>query len=247
MTVKRWEHTRDEVDAANARRLMNGLFLLNSISDVPGFVGRGVSTDGRSHFAMGSDDQTFPWYLGLWRFHQSDLATDRDRDAIRQRFGATTRALLKNICGYRLRSPLGRGAATSDTSLTTPRASSLSCARCTRSRAIRNGNSDTAKPSANVAARRNSATGDRRARHPLLVCRATQLDLRVVSCRPARVMGDGRRSGSESRLRTRSFRKCRTGRSEPDLAMRYDPLKTDRFNPDWRSVMLPHWREQSYG
>lgn len=30
-----------------------------------------------------------------------------------------------------------------------------------------------------------------------------------------------------------------------DLAMRYDLAKAARFNPDWRSVMLPHWREQA--
>ena len=95
MTVNRWEQTKDDADVANARRLVKGLLLLNSISDVPGFVGRGVSTDGRSHFAMGSDDQTFPWFLGLWRFHQSDLATEEERERIRQHFETTANALVE--------------------------------------------------------------------------------------------------------------------------------------------------------
>src|SRR5207237_9753667 len=53
--VNRWRHTKSADDAANVRRLMEGLLLLNSISDVRGFIGRGVSTDGKSHYPMGSN------------------------------------------------------------------------------------------------------------------------------------------------------------------------------------------------
>ena len=60
--VNRWNHTRSDEDATKARKLMEGLLLLNSISDVKGFVGRGVSTDGKSHYPMGSNDQSSP----LW-------------------------------------------------------------------------------------------------------------------------------------------------------------------------------------
>lgn len=107
MTVHRWEQTRDPADAARARRLVAGLLLINSVSDTPGFIARGVSTDGRSHFAMGSDDQTFPWFLGLWRFRQSELATDRERDIIRQRFETTTKTLLRNIWRIPAETPFG--------------------------------------------------------------------------------------------------------------------------------------------
>lgn len=58
--VNRWRATKSEDDAAKVRRLVGGLLLLNSISEVKGFVGRGVGTDGRSHYPMGSDDQTGP-------------------------------------------------------------------------------------------------------------------------------------------------------------------------------------------
>lgn len=92
--VNRWRATKSEEDAAKARRLMEGLLLLNSISEVKGFVGRGVSSDGRSHYPMGSDDQTGPWYLGLWRFFDSGLATDEEKARIRKHLIETTEAIV---------------------------------------------------------------------------------------------------------------------------------------------------------
>ncbi len=78
----RWKRTKSAEDATKARKLMEGLLLLNSISEVKGFVGRGVSTDGRSHYPMGSNDQTMPWFLGLWRYWESGLATEAEKTRI---------------------------------------------------------------------------------------------------------------------------------------------------------------------
>ncbi len=80
--VNRWRHTKSAEHAAKARRLMEGLLHLNSISEVKGFVGRGVSTDGKSHYPMGSNDQTLPWFLGLWRYLDAGLATQDERQRI---------------------------------------------------------------------------------------------------------------------------------------------------------------------
>nr|ACO70922.1 hypothetical protein [uncultured Verrucomicrobiota bacterium] len=93
--VSRWRVTKEEAAAAKARRLMSGLLFLNSISDVEGFVGRGVTTDGRSHYPMGSNDQTFPWYFGLWRYLDSGLATEEERERIVKRLTITTAAIVK--------------------------------------------------------------------------------------------------------------------------------------------------------
>lgn len=93
--VNRWRHTKSAEDAAKARRLMHGLLLLNSISDVKGFVGRGVSTDGRSHFPMGSNDQTLPWFYGLWRYMESGLATTTEREQIVAKLKETADVLVK--------------------------------------------------------------------------------------------------------------------------------------------------------
>lgn len=98
--VNRWRHTRSEADAAKARRLMEGLLFLNSISEVRGFVGRGVSTDGKSHYPMGSNDQTLPWFYGLWRYWQSDLATDAEKERIRSHL-VETAAVILNL-GWRM-------------------------------------------------------------------------------------------------------------------------------------------------
>lgn len=92
--VNRWRLDPSEENAAKARRLMEGLLLLNSISEVKGFVGRGVSTDGRSHYPMGSDDQTGPWYVGLWRYYDSGLASDEEKARIRRHLAETTEAII---------------------------------------------------------------------------------------------------------------------------------------------------------
>ncbi|MCB1226432.1 MAG: hypothetical protein KDK99_11510 [Verrucomicrobiales bacterium] len=93
--ILRWKRTQSDDDAAKARKLMEGLLMLNSISEVKGFVGRGVSTDGRSHYAMGSNDQTMPWYLGLWRYWESGLATPAEKQRITQHLVETTEEVMR--------------------------------------------------------------------------------------------------------------------------------------------------------
>jgi hypothetical protein len=105
--VNRWRRTRSAEDAEKARRLMEGLLFLNSISDVPGFVGRGVSTDGKSHYAMGSNDQTFPWFLGLWRYLDSGLAGDDERRIVAH-LSETADAIVKLNWAMPAEPPFGR-------------------------------------------------------------------------------------------------------------------------------------------
>ena len=94
-SVNRWKRTQAAADAEKARKLMQGLLLLNSISDVKGFVGRGVSTDGKSHYAMGSNDQTLPWFLGLWRYWQSGIATNAEKAKIAQHLVTTAEEIVR--------------------------------------------------------------------------------------------------------------------------------------------------------
>jgi hypothetical protein len=91
--VQRWQLTKSDDDAAKARRLMEGLLLLNSISEVKGFVGRGVSTDGKSHYPMGSNDQTGPWIVGLWRYYESEIATPEEKERIKRHLVETVTAI----------------------------------------------------------------------------------------------------------------------------------------------------------
>lgn len=79
---ERARRSGDAADQAKARRLAQGLLKCASVSDVPGFIARGVGTDGRCHYPLGSDDQTHPWFLGLHAYCQSGLAAETERRAI---------------------------------------------------------------------------------------------------------------------------------------------------------------------
>lgn len=74
--------TGDAIDKANARRLAQGLMKSASVSDVPGFIARGLGTDGRCHYASGSDDQTHPWFYGLHAYLQSGIPSAEERQQI---------------------------------------------------------------------------------------------------------------------------------------------------------------------
>jgi hypothetical protein len=71
--ILRAQQTGVVADKANARRLVEGLLLLASVGEVKGFIARGVATDGRSTYPLGSNDQTGPWFYGLWRYLRSGL------------------------------------------------------------------------------------------------------------------------------------------------------------------------------
>ena len=70
------------VDKANAQRLAQGLLKCASISDVPGFIARGMGTDGKCHYPLGSDDQTHPWFYGLHAYFMSGIPSDGERKQI---------------------------------------------------------------------------------------------------------------------------------------------------------------------
>jgi hypothetical protein len=93
--VNRWQRTQAAEDGEKARKLMEGLLLLNSISEVKGFVGRGVSTDGKSHYPMGSNDQTLPWFLGLWRYWESGIASEAERARIQKHVVETAEEIVR--------------------------------------------------------------------------------------------------------------------------------------------------------
>ena len=79
---ERARRSGDAQDKANARRLAAGLIKCASISDVPGFIARGIGSDGRCHYPLGSDDQTHPWFYGLHAYVKSGLPTAEERTAI---------------------------------------------------------------------------------------------------------------------------------------------------------------------
>jgi hypothetical protein len=69
-------------DRAEARWLAQGLLQCASVSKVRGFVARGIAANGSSHYPMGSDDQTHPWFYGFHAYLQSDLPSGDERRQI---------------------------------------------------------------------------------------------------------------------------------------------------------------------
>lgn len=68
-----------QADQAAARRLAEGLIQCASVSTVPGFIARGMGTDGRCHYPLGSDDQTHPWFYGLHAYLASGIPGAEER------------------------------------------------------------------------------------------------------------------------------------------------------------------------
>ena len=81
------------VDKDRAKTLAQGLLKCASISDVPGFIGRGVGTDGRCHYPLGSEDQTFPWFYGLHTYAQSGIPTPDQRRQVVDKMAEVANAL----------------------------------------------------------------------------------------------------------------------------------------------------------
>ena len=71
--ILRARRTGAAADEAKARRLAEGMLRLARGGQVAGFVARGFATDGATSYPMGSNDQTGPWFYGLWRYVRSGL------------------------------------------------------------------------------------------------------------------------------------------------------------------------------
>lgn len=98
--LRRWKVTGSEEDRAKAKRLADGLMLAASVSDVPGFIARGVLPDGKGHYALGSDDQSGPWFYGLWRYVHSGAATGEEKKRVEKKMVEVAEALRAK--GWRL-------------------------------------------------------------------------------------------------------------------------------------------------
>ena len=85
-----------ESDQDEARRLANGLLKCASVSDVPGFIARGVGTDGKCHYPMGSQDQTHPWFCGLHAYVNSGIPTADERQTVVAKMKEVAEALEKS-------------------------------------------------------------------------------------------------------------------------------------------------------
>lgn len=83
-------------DKDKARILAQGLLKLSMVSDVPGFIARGVSTDGITHYPNGSNDQTVPWFYGLYQYLKTDIPSVKEKEIIKAKMTEVIEALRLN-------------------------------------------------------------------------------------------------------------------------------------------------------
>lgn len=91
---QRWLFTKSAKDKRKAKILAEGLLFLSSVGDTPGFIARGVATDGKTVPPMGSDDQTSPWFYGLWRYASSDMCAPGEKAKIIEKMTMVANVLL---------------------------------------------------------------------------------------------------------------------------------------------------------
>ncbi|MBN8823273.1 MULTISPECIES: hypothetical protein [unclassified Spirosoma] len=91
----RWKISRKREDALEARKIANGMVRLATIGHIPGFIARGVADDGQSHHVAGSDDQTGPWFYGMWRYIKSGIPDRAEQQKLIQLVEKVANALEK--------------------------------------------------------------------------------------------------------------------------------------------------------
>lgn len=89
----KWEQEACAETKDKIKKLVSGLLLLQQVGTRPGFIARGVSTDGVTHYPIGSDDQTFPWFYGLWRYLGSDIPDEAEKAEIIARMDSVAKAV----------------------------------------------------------------------------------------------------------------------------------------------------------
>ena len=91
----RYERNKTPENREKVRRLVAGLYKLQDVGSTAGFIARGVGSDGKCHYAASSNDQNFPWFLGLGRYLETDIPTPEERRACVERLVRQGEALKK--------------------------------------------------------------------------------------------------------------------------------------------------------
>lgn len=98
--LDRWRETRSADDLGLARELVSGLLASASLDAPSGFVARGFFGPERAFYGIGSDDQTGPWFYGLWKYLRSGAASEPERLAITAKMTEVAEAL--RALGWRI-------------------------------------------------------------------------------------------------------------------------------------------------
>ncbi len=91
----RYDRNKTPENREKVRRLVAGLYKLQDVGTVPGFIARGVGSDGQCHYTASSNDQNFPWFLGLGRYLETDIPDEAERRECVERLVRHAEALQK--------------------------------------------------------------------------------------------------------------------------------------------------------
>jgi hypothetical protein len=244
--LNRWRLTQSTEDAEKARRLMRGLIRLNSVSRVKGFIARGISSDGHSHFPMGSNDQTLPWLLGLWQYLNSGVASSDEKVEISGRLTDTIQALITNLWRMPAEEPFGSRGSFAGHHFDDVTRMLLSL----KILAALTGNSEW---ESNYRAELRRTVGPQ-ALTKRTICQNGMSFFYAkthnwTSCGSVAALRALWEMESDEDLRAayaEGLRKSAELAAESiELCDRFDPAIPSRFNVDWRASMLPLWHSQS--
>ncbi len=76
--------------------LCSGMFQLQDVGSIDGFIARGFADDGRSHYPFGSPDQAMPWVYSLWKLWSQDWVDAELKAELRTRLLREIRAIRNN-------------------------------------------------------------------------------------------------------------------------------------------------------
>ena len=76
--IAKYNKDKNKQTAKEIKTLTRGLYLLQDVGKVEGFIARGVADDGKAHYPFSSDDQFTPWVLGLYSYYNCELCLDRE-------------------------------------------------------------------------------------------------------------------------------------------------------------------------
>lgn len=244
--LNRWQITNTPADADKARRLMRGLIKLNSVSKVKGFVARGISSDGHSHFPMGSNDQTLPWILGLWQYLNSGIASSDERNEISGRLIDTIEAIIANLWKMPAEQPFGSRGSFDGHHFDDVTRMLLSL----KILAVLSTNPDWEK---NYRIELQRTVGPQ-SLPKKTICKngmsffyaKTHTWTSCGSVAALRALWEMETDVELREVYAEGLRKSADLAAESlDLCSRFDPSIPSRFNVDWRASMLPLWHPQS--
>jgi hypothetical protein len=93
---ERYQHNKTSENREKVKTLVRGLYILQDVANTPGVIARGTGSDGKCHYVASSNDQCFPWFMGLSAYLETDIPSDAERKECIARMERQANALKQN-------------------------------------------------------------------------------------------------------------------------------------------------------